>query len=187
MVYELEFYANGSEYEYDIDALTGAVVKSQQESRGSAPSGGASSGADIGEQGAKEAALAHAGLTEGGCGLLSVKREYDDGRLEYEVKFWVDTTEYEYTVDGATGDIRKSEREPHPSASSADIGQDQAVSIALAHAGLSQSQVYGLEAEREWEDDHLEYQVEFKAGGMEYSYDIAASDGAILSFEREKD
>lgn len=57
---------------------------------------------------------------------LSVKREYDDGRLEYEVKFWVDTTEYEYTVDGATGDIRKSEREPHPSASSADIGQDQA-------------------------------------------------------------
>lgn len=39
----------------------------------------------------------------------------------------------------------------------------------------------------EWEDDHLEYQVEFKAGGMEYSYDIAASDGAILSFEREKD
>ena len=50
------------------------------------------------------------------------KRQYDDGRLEYEVKFWVDTTEYEYTVDGATGDIRKSEREPHPSASSADIG-----------------------------------------------------------------
>ena len=133
------------------------------------------------------AALAHAGLTEGDVVSLSVKREYDDGRLEYEVKFWVDTTEYEYTVDGATGDIRKSEREPHPSASSADIGQDQAVSIALAHAGLSQSQVYGLEAEREWEDDHLEYQVEFKAGGMEYSYDIAASDGAILSFEREKD
>ncbi len=187
MVYELEFYANGSEYEYDIDALTGAVVKSQQESRGSAPSGGAPSGADIGEQGAKEAALAHAGLTEGDVVSLSVKREYDDGRLEYEVKFWVDTTEYEYTVDGATGDIRKSEREPHPSASSADIGQEQAVSIALAHAGLSQSQVYGLEAEREWEDDHLEYQVEFKAGGMEYSYDIAASDGAILSFEREKD
>ena len=144
-------------------------------------------GADIGEQGAKEAALAHAGLTEGDVVSLSVKREYDDGRLEYEVKFWVDTTEYEYTVDGATGDIRKSEREPHPSASSADIGQEQAVSIALAHAGLSQSQVYGLEAEREWEDDHLEYQVEFKAGGMEYSYDIAASDGAILSFEREKD
>ena len=126
-------------------------------------------------------------LQEGDVVSLSVKREYDDGRLEYEVKFWVDTTEYEYTVDGATGDIRKSEREPHPSASSADIGQDQAVSIALAHAGLSQSQVYRLEAEREWEDDHLEYQVEFKAGGMEYSYDIAASDGAILSFEREKD
>lgn len=187
MVYELEFYANGSEYEYDIDALTGAVVKSQQESRGSAPSGGAPSGADIGEQGAKEAALAHAGLTEGDVVSLSVKREYDDGRLEYEVKFWVDTTEYEYTVDGATGDIRKSEREPHPSASSADIGQDQAVSIALAHAGLSQSQVYRLEAEREWEDDHLEYQVEFKAGGMEYEYKIDARTGGVLTYEMDRD
>ena len=31
MVYELEFYANGAEYEYDIDASTGAVVKSSQE------------------------------------------------------------------------------------------------------------------------------------------------------------
>ena len=186
------FFCAGTSYTDNTYSANNALDTSQRRSwsswcRGSAPSGGVPSGADIGEQGAKEAALAHAGLTEGDVVSLSVKREYDDGRLEYEVKFWVDTTEYEYTVDGATGDIRKSEREPHPSASSADIGQDQAVSIALAHAGLSQSQVYGLEAEREWEDDHLEYQVEFKAGGMEYSYDIAASDGAILSFEREKD
>lgn len=69
MVYELEFYANGSEYEYDIDALTGAVVKSQQESRGSAPSGGAPSGADIGEQGAKEARPGPRRVDGGGCGL----------------------------------------------------------------------------------------------------------------------
>ena len=31
MVYELEFYASGAEYEYDIDASTGAVVKFSQE------------------------------------------------------------------------------------------------------------------------------------------------------------
>ena len=35
MVYELEFYASGAEYEYDIDASTGAVVKFSQE--GTAP------------------------------------------------------------------------------------------------------------------------------------------------------
>ena len=37
MVYELEFYANGAEYEYDIDASTGAVVKSSQEGAGPRP------------------------------------------------------------------------------------------------------------------------------------------------------
>ena len=37
MVYELEFYANGAEYEYDIDASTGAVVKFSQEGDGPRP------------------------------------------------------------------------------------------------------------------------------------------------------
>ena len=37
MVYELEFYAGGREYEYDVDASTGAIVKSSYEG-GRAPS-----------------------------------------------------------------------------------------------------------------------------------------------------
>ena len=31
MVYEIEFYAGGAEYEYDVDASTGAVVKFSRE------------------------------------------------------------------------------------------------------------------------------------------------------------
>ena len=51
MVYELEFYAGGREYEYDVDASTGAIVKSSYEggrAPSQAPSGQGSSAAGSG-------------------------------------------------------------------------------------------------------------------------------------------
>ena len=97
MVYELEFYANGAEYEYDIDASTGAVVKSSQEGgrtqtgsgagSGTAQSGAGGTSADIGREAALAAALNHAGVSQDQVYGLDVKQEYDDGRLEYEIEF----------------------------------------------------------------------------------------------------
>lgn len=134
MVYELEFYASGAEYEYDIDASTGAVVKSSQEggrtqTNSSAGSGGASgnvssgagsgtaqSGAggtatDIGREDALAAALNHAGVSQDQVYDLEVKREYDDGRLEYEIEFKTGGWEYEYTISAADGAILDYERD----------------------------------------------------------------------------
>ena len=134
MVYELEFYANGAEYEYDIDASTGAVVKFSQEggrpqTSSSAGSGGASgnvssgagsgtaqSGAggtatDIGREDALAAALNHAGVSQDQVYDLEVKREYDDGRLEYEIEFKTGGWEYEYTISAADGAILDYERD----------------------------------------------------------------------------
>ena len=135
MVYELEFYANGAEYEYDIDASTGAVVKFSQEggrtqtsssvgsggASGSAPSGsgggtaqtgaGGSSSPDIGREAALAAALNHAEVSQDQVYDLEVKREYDDGRLEYEIEFKTGGWEYEYTISAADGTILDYERD----------------------------------------------------------------------------
>lgn len=134
MVYELEFYASGAEYEYDIDASTGAVVKFSQEggrpqTSSSAGSGGASgnvssgagsgtaqsgaggTAADIGREAALAAALSHAGVSQDQVYGLEVKREYDDGRLEYEIEFKTGGWEYEYTISAADGAILDYERD----------------------------------------------------------------------------
>ena len=62
---------------------------------------------DIGEQQAAEIALKDAGVSADEATNVIVGLDYDDdtGRQEYEVKFYVGTTEYEYTLDAATGDI----------------------------------------------------------------------------------
>ena len=38
-----------------------------------------------------------------------MERDYDDGRLEYDVEFDYGHLEYEYTIDGATGAILEYE------------------------------------------------------------------------------
>ena len=134
MVYELEFYASGAEYEYDIDASTGAVVKFSQEggwtqagsstgsggASGNVPSGAGSgtaqseaggTAADIGREAALAAALNHAEVSQDQVYDLEVKREYDDGRLEYEIEFKTGGWEYEYTISAADGTILDYERD----------------------------------------------------------------------------
>lgn len=191
MVYELEFYAGGVEYEYDIDAVTGAVVKSSREggwsgaSQGSSSWGGTST-ADIGQEAAQAAALGHARVSQGQAESLRVKRDFEHGRVEYEVEFWVGTTEYEYKIDGSTGTVLEQEQKTHHSnGNTADVGEQAALNAAWSHAGVSQNQVYDLEVKREYDDGRLEYEIDFKAGGWEYEYTILAADGTILDYERD--
>lgn len=187
MVYELEFYADGAEYEYDIDASTGAVVKSSREGGWSGGGGTGSGGTvDRGEAAAQSAALAHAGVSQEQAESLRVKRDFDHGRVEYEVEFWVGATEYEYKIDGSTGAVLEQEQKTHHSnGNSADVGEQTALNTALAHAGVSQYQVYDLEVQRDRDDGRLEYEIDFKSGGWEYEYTISAADGAILDYERD--
>ena len=44
-----------------------------------------------------------------------------------------------------------------------------------------------MDIELDDEDGTLVYEVEFKSGGMEYSYEINAATGAILKHETELD
>ena len=100
----------------DLDEMIGQIM-ADEEIRALVITGSGEkafvAGADIGEQGAKEAALAHAGLTEGDVVSLSVKREYDDGRLEYEGTIYYNGVEYEFSIDGYSGAIRSWEVDSH--------------------------------------------------------------------------
>jgi len=77
---------------------------------------------------------------------------------------------------------------PVPSQSKTDdIGAEKAKDIALKHAGLTASQVVGLQAEKDWDDGRMEYEVEFKANGLEYDYTIHGETGAVLEHEADRD
>ncbi len=105
--YEVEFYVNNQEYDYEIHGNTGAIISYDfdMESVYSGGSNSNSTGDVIGEAQAKEIALAHAGLAESAVTGMKVKFDYDDGVPEYEVEFNNGRIEYEYEIHGTTGAI----------------------------------------------------------------------------------
>ena len=186
-----QFYAGGTEYDYDINARTGEVVNFSREGGISGGTTG-SSGSYIGEAAATAAALTHAGVSEADTIYLRCWVEHDDGRAEcYEVEFLAGTTEYQYEIDLYTGAVLKSERESHsvPASGSSGphIGEAAAKSAALTHAGVSESDASRIQVELDRDDGRTLYEVEFHVGRTEYSYEIDASSGAIVKAEQELD
>ena len=127
----------------------------------------------------------------------AVDPELDESPAHYEVEIRSQTgEEFEYKVDAYTGAILESKREaadgtevpvvqPSKPAASGDIGYAKAKSVALNHAGVSENKAYDMDIELDDEDGRLIYEVEFKSGNMEYSYEINAATGAILKHETE--
>lgn len=72
-------------------------------------------------------------------------------------------------------------------AQQAQISPDEAKSIALGAAGFGEADVMGLSIELDTDDAVVHYDVDFKNGGIEYSYDVDAASGAIISSEQEAD
>ena len=129
----------------------------------------------------------------------AVDPELDESPAHYEVEIKSQTgEEFEYKVDAYTGAILESKREaadgtevpvvqPSKPAASGDIGYAKAKSVALNHAGVSENKAYDMDIELDDEDGTLVYEVEFKSGNMDYSYEINAASGAILKHEAELD
>lgn len=67
------------------------------------------------------------------------------------------------------------------------IGLEAARDAALAHAGLSVNDVRELEVELDRDSGTVHYDVEFKSGNKEYSYDIDPKTGDVLSYHSEID
>ncbi len=230
--YEIEFVCGGYKFEYDIDIYTASVLdwdvekinaggngsaQSPSETTASPSSPAPAPSADIGEEAAKAAAFSHAGVKEADVTLLRVVRDYDDGRLEYDVEFRVGNIEYEYEIDGETGAVISYDRETVGQAGTttppatkpetepptttkpetqpptttkptvSDIGSESAKAAAFAHAGVGENEVSNLKVERDYDDGILEYEVEFRVGNAKYEYKINGSTGAVISYEVEGD
>lgn len=144
---------------------------------------------------AKEIALAHAGVSAEDVIFAKVELDYDNGVREYEVEFYAGNTEYDYEIHAESGKILSYDHDmetPRSDSSSSTtttepISQAKAKEIALAHAGILESQASRLKVEFEYDDGIPEYSVEFYVGNTEYEYEIHGTTGQILGYDRDDD
>ena len=106
-VYDIEWYAGGAKYDYEIATDTGEIISSAYEEK---TMGADSKNITVSEADAKKTALDRvSGATD--KDLYEWKLDYDDGRPEYEGKIIYGGTEYEFTIDAATGSVMEWDAE----------------------------------------------------------------------------
>jgi len=206
--YDYEINAvSGTIMEFDRDIENYSIPNNSITQETAAPQSTSSNmGQDIGEAEAKAIALSHAGLSESQVTFVKAHFERDDRRMVYDVEFYSDNVEYDYEIDAVSGAILEFDRDienysiPNnfieqetmspQSISNGDvqhISESEAKSIALAAAGLIESQVSLVRVRLDYEDGKMVYEVEFHNGRMEYEYEIDAMTGNILKSDIDYD
>ncbi len=119
-VYEVEFTANGIEYEYLIDSSDGSVIKRESEKDDAAPfasgagapdtnapqTGEAAPPTQITADDAKKTAINDAELSDEDVKFIKSELDFDNGVKVYDIEFYTsDGYEYDYEIDAETGDI----------------------------------------------------------------------------------
>lgn len=152
----------------------------------------------IGVSKAKKIALTNVGLAENVASFIKAKLDRDDGRYVYDIEFYNGNTEYDYEIDAVNGSILEKDWDiknystPKPSGNTGGdnsifIGEAKAKEIALNHSGILDSSIRRIKCSLDKDDGRWEYEIEFVVNGIEYEYDIDATNGNILKSESEID
>jgi len=177
-------------------AVCGALVisgvsfsMSQADASTSAALIGMGKGADI--------ALSDAGLKENQVNDLTAKYRTENGLSFYTVTFTSGSYTYEYRLNAVDGSILQADRNAvtqetetgtttgSQTTTTKKITKAKAKSIALKHAGVSASKATFVKGKLDYEDGRRVYEIEFYSGNTEYDYEILASNGKIISYDKD--
>ena len=209
MVYDVEFTTDSYEFDCDVNAKTGEIVKFEKEHNGVAPAVSAQpdtaqpntnqTAGEITVEEAKTIALNHAGLTADAVTFVKAKQDYDDGRLVYEIEF-VTTSgngylEYDYEIDAATGSILSYDYDAEsytpqpttttPSTATGALIDEATVKLTAVDQvpGASTSDIY--EWKLDYDDGRWEYEGKIIYNQMEFEFTIDAATGAVIEWDVE--
>lgn len=203
LVYEVEFFTDGKEYDYDILADTGEIKSFDYEIEyAKLENGSLVESTPAGQNGitkaeAEEAALNHAGVKREEVLYIKAELDYDDGQLIYEVEFYTDGKEYDYDILASNGEVRKFDYEIEyadwRNGAAAETGRvdAQVGSITLEEAKeLVAAQIPGVDTaairiKEDFDDGRLIYEGEVIHNQMEYEFEIDAKTGAIIDWDVE--
>lgn len=65
------------------------------------------------------------------------------------------------------------------------ISEEQAKKAVLERAGLSENDITRYRCDLDEDDGFYHYEIEFVSGHYEYDADVSATDGKVISFEKE--
>ena len=133
--YDIEFYYNNKEYDYEINAANGEIInydydienynisgqqqsnsqqqQNTQQQSNSQPQNNQqqTNTSNISVDKAKEIALNHAGLASNQVSFVKAEKDMDDGIVKYDIEFYYNNREYNYEINANNGNIISYEQD----------------------------------------------------------------------------
>ena len=121
--YDIEFYHNNKEYDYEINAVNGQIIsydhdvenyniQSPQQSNSQPQNNQQQTNtSNISVDKAKEIALNHAGLAANQVSFVKAEKDMDDGIVKYDIEFYYNNREYNYEINANNGSIMSYEQD----------------------------------------------------------------------------
>lgn len=189
-VYEGELLHNGREYEFDIDAVSGDILKWKDDGPMDTDDQPLLDDSSyIGLEKAKTIVLERLP----GAQVLELKLDRDDGRVIYEGEMITDSLEVDFEVDAVSGNIVKWDEEARrgqvtqqtqsPSADPTYLSMEDIRSIVLTKVPGGTIK----ELEFDYDDGMAIYEGEVLQGRQEVDFEIDAVTGDILKWEVDND
>lgn len=108
--YDVDFEKDGKDYDYEIHAETGEILRSEKPKKATATSAEPAK-KQLTRQGAIDIALKHAGVKADQVRDLDAELDRDDGATHYDVDFEANGYDYDYEIHAESGKILKSEKD----------------------------------------------------------------------------
>ncbi len=202
--YDIEFKADGKEYEYEIAVSNGKILENDVDksekatavnphannNKETTTSAATPNAGYISVDDAMQIALNNLGADKKSS-ILSANFDGDDRIPHYDITVYSEGYEYEYEINAVSGAIieKDVDREFDANKPNVDtskfIGKEKAKEKAFAHAGIKASDVRRAEVELDTDDGTPHYDVEFVSGKFEYEYRINAETGNVITSVKE--
>jgi len=184
-IVDLEFYTSAEKYRYRVNvnaAVADQVMKIISGSR------------------ALETALAHAGVDPMNTKVTQMEMNDLAEPMYYGYTFIYDGYEYVYEIDAATGEVLKADKKEHTAPAEPQLPTipskpveinpvttltaNEIIGIACGHAGVPSDQIGPMELTMDDDEAVRHYDLKFQYDGAVYFYEIGASDGEILTWQK---
>ena len=191
--YHITFTANGQNYSYSIDALTGTVIGAQAPADGqAAPSASAETQASDAQTAETQAADAQTATNtqtdanaQAAASTQAAAEQSSQSTTPVQPPAQAQAQSSANAGTQAKAQTSNTSRQSSTSNASGNmITADQAKEKALSHAGLSADQVTFVKSHADRDDGRQVYDVEFYTSDFtEYDYEIDAYTGDVLSYD----
>lgn len=171
--YAVDFTADGQEYEYDIDAVTGVVIERELSKSDDPVQQASTDQKQNAETGKQE-------TTQGTTQETAKQPEATNDATTSSATTLID----DKTSQTASNNGAAASGSTGTTGSGTTITENQAKEIALADAGFTADQVTFLKSKLDYDDGHQCYEIEFYTSDYkEYDYEIDVTTGKILSYD----